>query len=149
MNSRPAPLDRIAHELGLALPAGVREQVAHEQLRMVLTHTRFGTLAATMFAMLMAWQMHGTVSPQHVQAWVIVKLAVAAGRIALAHAYQRYGGDSSRWQRWTLGLLAIDGLVWGVAGFRLMSEPITTVAVVVAALDAVTCVATFGLQVRL
>jgi signal transduction histidine kinase len=48
-----------------------------------------------------------------------------------------------------LVLLAVDGLVWGVAGFALMQQSVPVTALAVAALDGIACVATFGLQVRL
>ena len=40
-------LDRAAGELGIPIDAGRREHVANEQLRMVLVHTRVGTLLAS------------------------------------------------------------------------------------------------------
>jgi signal transduction histidine kinase len=48
-----------------------------------------------------------------------------------------------------LALLALDGLVWGVAGWRMASEDVPVASLATAALAAVSCVATFGLQVRL
>jgi signal transduction histidine kinase len=119
---------------------------------MVLLHTRFGTLAATAFAVLLALQMHGTVPPAQVMAWLAVKLVVAAARIALAQAYSRWGERSAqheRWERAMLVLLALDGLVWGVAGWRMASEAVPVASLAAAALAGVSCVATFGLQVRL
>ena len=59
------------------------------------------------------------------------------------------GQQGLRWQRAMLALLAVDGLVWGVAGFALMDQPVPVVALAVASLDRVACVATFGLQARL
>ncbi len=153
-------LDRVAGELGLALaltPA-LRARVGHEQLRLVLTHTRLGTLAATVFAALMAWHYRGVVPAAQVDVWISIKLALALGRIALAHAYQRHSerhGDTLdgadgivQWQRWTLALMALDGLVLGIGAHRMMDEPIVTTALVVAVVDAMSCVATFGLQVH-
>jgi signal transduction histidine kinase len=119
---------------------------------MVLLHTRFGTLAATAFAVLLAQQMHGTVPPAQVMAWLAVKLVVAAARIGLAQAYSRWGERSvrhERWERAMLVLLALDGLVWGVAGWRMASEAVPVASLAAAALAGVSCVATFGLQVRL
>ena len=119
---------------------------------MVLLHTRFGTLAATAFAVLLALQMHGSVPPTQVLSWLAIKLLVAAARIALAQAYSRWGERSpghERWERAMLGLLALDGFVWGVAGWRMASEAVPVAALAAAALAGVSCVATFGLQVRL
>jgi signal transduction histidine kinase len=149
---RPSALERAAIDIGLRLDASHRDFVAREQLRMVLLHTRFGTLAATAFAVLLALQMHGTVPPGQVLAWLAVKLLVASARIALAQAYSRFGERSERqlrWQQAMLALLALDGLVWGVAGWRMASEDVPVASLATAALAAVSCVATFGLQVRL
>ncbi|WP_395704159.1 ATP-binding protein [Aquabacterium sp.] len=157
---RPSLLDRVAGELGLALaltPA-LRARVGHEQLRLVLTHTRLGTVAATIFAALMAWHYRGVVPAAQVDVWITAKLLVALGRIVLAQAYQRHSerhGDEldgahaiAHWQRWTLALMALDGLVLGIGAQRMMGEPMVTTAVVVGVVDAMSCIATFGLQVH-
>jgi signal transduction histidine kinase/CheY-like chemotaxis protein len=126
--------------------------VAHEQLRLVLLHTRAGTVAATAFAVLMALHFEGTVPAAQVQIWLAVKVTVALARVALAQAYARWGAAGPRWPRWQqamLLMLALDGLVWGLAGWRLTHESVPVVSLGVAVLDAVSCVATFGLQVRL
>jgi signal transduction histidine kinase/CheY-like chemotaxis protein len=155
--SGPSALDRAAQAAGLRLTPAHREQVTHEQLRMVLLHTRVGTLAATVFALMLAGYLYGKLEAAGVRdallLWVGVKLVVAAARIVLA---QRYAAASTpdrrlgqRWQRAMLALLALDGLVWGLAGWRLMGESVPLAALMVAAIDGVSCVATFGLQVRL
>lgn len=157
-------LDRVAAELGLRLTPALRDQVAQEQLRMVLTHTRVGTIAATLFAVMAAWHFRGLVPAWQVDTWIVAKLLVAAARIGLAQGFgrRREGtqasgaaqlaaeqGHSRRWLAWTLLLLALDGVVWGVAAYRMMGEAQTTAVLVMAAVDAVTCVATFGLQAHL
>ena len=126
---------------------------------MVLLHTRLGTLAATAFAVLLAAHLGGqlggtsaTLPAPLLQGWLALKGVVALARIALAQAYQRHGQHDPHWQRWQnamLALLALDGLVWGLAGWSLMDQPLPVAAVLVAALDGVSCIATFGLQVRL
>jgi len=157
-------LDRVAAELGLRLTPALRDQVAQEQLRMVLTHTRVGTIAATLFAVIAAWHFRGLVPAWQVDTWIAVKLLVAAARIGLAQGFGRWRertlpsaagdapveqGGSVRWLRWTLLLLAVDGLVWGIAAFRMMGEAQATAVMVMAAIDAVACIATFGLQAHL
>jgi signal transduction histidine kinase len=157
-------LDRVAAELGLGLTPALRDQMAQEQLRMVLTHTRVGTMAATLFAQPAAWHFRGLVPSWQVDAWIVAKLLIAGARIGLAQGFGRWRertlasaaaqpaaerGRSRRWLRWTLLLLAIDGVVWGVAAYRMMGEAQTTAVLVMAAVDAVTCVATFGLQAHL
>ncbi|MDH4392036.1 MAG: response regulator [Aquabacterium sp.] len=133
-----------------------RAQVAREQTRMVLLHTRSGTLASTAFALMLAWYMHGKLDPglpqQLLVAWVVVKLLVAGARMALAVAWTARAEAHrapARWQNAMLALLALDGLVWGVAGWAMVGQSVPLAALVVAALDGVSCVATFGLQVRL
>ena len=144
-----ASLNRVAAELGVVLDAERREFVANEQLRMVLVHTRAGTLAATAFALVAAVWLHGPVAAVAVQAWLIAKVLVAAARIGLAQVYRRADPSSGAfWRRLTYGFLALDGAVWGIAGFRLVAEAEALAALVAAALACITCVATFGLQVR-
>jgi len=122
---------------------------------MVLLHTRMGTLAAGVFAVLLALHLRGSVAPLLAQGWLVLKLLVSAARVLLALRYARVAdaaatsGNATRWRRWTLGLLALDGLVWGAAGFALMAQPVPVASLVVAALDGVSCVATFGLQASL
>ena len=148
-------LDRAAQDIGLSLTPALRAHVACEQMRMVLLHTRIGTVAASGFAVLLALHLQTAVPALPVLAWLAVKLLVALARMALAQAYVHHGTRSPDgqqglgWQRAMLGLLAVDGLVWGVAGFALMDQPVPVAALAVAALDGVACVATFGLQVRL
>ena len=145
-----------------ALTPAHRHQVAREQLRMVLLHTRVGTLAASAFALLLAIYLmdhpDASFGRGAVQAWLGIKLAVAAARIGLAQAYARLGTGGARWsgaaywQRWQgamLGLLVIDGAVWGLGGGYLVGESVPLAALGVAVLDGIACVATFGLQVRL
>ena len=159
--ARKAPngLVLAAADLGVALTPAHILWVAHEQLRMVLLHTRVGTLAASGFAVMLALYLLQQVGQPgvgltalQVKAWLAVKLLVAALRIALAHAYARQDADSQAWPRWQsamLALLVVDGAVWGAAGWQMMGEPLPLAALAVAALDGVSCVATFGLQVRL
>jgi signal transduction histidine kinase len=148
-------LDRAAQEIGLPLSPAHRAHVAQEQMRMVLLHTRIGTVAASGFAVLLALHLRAAVPALPVLAWLAVKLLVALSRIVLSQAYVRqaarrpHGLQGPRWQLAVLALLAVDGLVWGVAGFALMNQPVPVAALAVAALDGVACVATFGLQVRL
>ena len=153
--SSPSVLERAARDIGLRLTPEHRSQVAHEQARMVLLHTRVGTLAATAFALLLAWYLSGQLPPGTPQllllAWVVVKLVVSAARMALAWWWTTHvtaADDGPAWQRTMFGMLALDGLVWGVAGWAMTGQPLQQVALVMAALDGVSCVATFGLQVR-
>jgi len=148
-------LERAAHEIGLRLLPAHRHQVAQEQARMVLMHTRLGTLAATAFALMLAWYLHTTLDAGRPQLWlalwVAAKLLVSTARVALAWWWSATGSrvdDGRPWQRAMLALLALDGLVWGLAGWAMHDQPVPLIALMVAALDGVSCVATFGLQVH-
>ncbi len=154
--SGPSMLERSAHEIGLRLLPEHRVQVAQEQARMVLMHTRLGTLAATAFALMLAWYLHTRLdagpAQQWLALWVAAKLLVASARVALAWWWSVRGArvdDGRPWQRAMLALLALDGLIWGLAGWAMGDQPVPLIALVVAALDGVSCIATFGLQVHL
>ncbi|MEK8049053.1 ATP-binding protein [Ideonella sp. DXS22W] len=123
---------------------------------MVLLHTRVGTVAATLFAALLVWHLRGTLPDPWLNAWLGAKVLVAAARLGHAQAYTRQlraqphpGFVSGRWSWGILGLLALDGGLWGLAGWQLAHQPVPVAALATAALDGVSCVATFGLQVRL
>ena len=120
-----------------------------EPLSMVLLHTRVATLVATGFAVLMAVYAHGAIASRFVVGWVAVKIMVAAVRIVLAEFYTRRNGRPVAWRHITHAMLAVDGLVWGVAGFALMTQAEPVAALIAASLAGVSCVATFGLQLSL
>ena len=146
----PPPFRRshLGERFGLKLDPALRAEVSNEQLSMVLGHTRLGTLVATAFAVFLALQLRGVaVSAWLVDAWLLVKLVVAAARIYVSVRHQRLGrpGGTS-WARITDAWLLADGLVWGAAGFMLMSSPVQLAAIVCAVMACVSCVATFGLQ---
>jgi hypothetical protein len=111
---------------GLKVDPALRPAVGDEQLSMVLGHTRLGTLVATAFAVFMALQLRGNpVPPWLVDGWLVAKLGVAAARIYLSLRYDKLGRPGgARWIRITDGWLLADGILWGIAGFLLMSSPI-------------------------
>jgi signal transduction histidine kinase len=124
--------------------------VASEQLRMIYAHSTAGTLIATLFALFLASYLRAYVPIHELLIWVGLKLGIALPRVLLASVYRASGRPGApAWQRWTIGLLAIDGACWGVAGVWLMGGRSEIVAVVAASLSCVASVATFGLQVRL
>ena len=49
-------LEKIADRIGVQLDAETQERVANEQLKMVWSHAAVGTIMATAFAVLMAYQ---------------------------------------------------------------------------------------------
>jgi len=132
----------------LKLDPALRAEVSNEQLNMVLGHTRLGTLVATAFAVFLALQLRGVAVPAWlVDGWLVVKLVVAAARIYVSVRHQRLGRPGGKgWARTTDAWLLADGIVWGAAGFMLMSSPVQLAAVVCAVMACVSCVATFGLQ---
>ncbi|HEX6703907.1 MAG TPA: ATP-binding protein [Albitalea sp.] len=124
--------------------------VAGEQLRMIVAHSTVGTLLATVFALFLASHLSPFVPRPLLLAWVGLKVGVVLPRMLLANLYRvrgRPGGPA--WQRWTMGLLALDGAVWGLGGAWMMTGDTGIVSVVAASLSCVALIATFGLQVRL
>jgi two-component system, sensor histidine kinase len=138
----------VGESFGLKLDPALRAEVSNEQLNMVLGHTRLGTLVATAFAVFLALQLRGVAVPAWlVDGWLVVKLVVAAARIYVSVRHQRLGRPGGKgWARTTDAWLLADGIVWGAAGFMLMSSPVQLAAVVCAVMACVSCVATFGLQ---
>lgn len=146
--ARPFSPSRFTERFGVKLDPALRAEVSNEQLNMVLGHTRLGTLVATAFAVFLALQLRGVAVPAWlVDGWLAVKLGVAAARIITSLRYTRLGRPGgARWARTTDAWLLADGIVWGAAGFMLMSSPVQLAAVVCAVMACVSCVATFGLQ---
>jgi signal transduction histidine kinase/CheY-like chemotaxis protein len=146
--SRPFRPSRFSERFGHELDPALRQEVANEQLRMVLGHTRLGTYVATAFALLLALQLRGDeVAAWIVDGWLVAKLGVAGARIHLSLRYERLrrpGGH--HWHRLTDAWLLADGIVWGVAAFALVSAAMALTALVSAVMACVSCVATFGLQ---
>lgn len=141
-------LSRVGDRLRVDVDPELRPAVEAEQLRMVLGHTRLGTLVATAFAVLFALQLRGgPLATWVVDVWLTAKLAVAAARIALSLRHERLGHPADRfWRNATDAWLLVDGLVWGVAGLLVVFSSAALAALVCAIMTCVGCVATFGLQ---
>jgi two-component system, sensor histidine kinase len=139
---------RFGERFAANVDAELQPQACDEQLNMVLGHTRLGTLVATAFAIFMALQFRGTALPAWlVDGWLAAKIGVAAVRIYNSLRYARMGRPGGQgWSRLTDAWLLADGIVWGVAGFVLMSAPIPTASLVGSGIVGVSCIATFGLQ---
>ena len=74
----------------MSAPAATERSVADEQLKMVLGHTRLGTLVATAFAIFLALQLRGIALPTTlIDTWLLVKLAVAGYRIFQGLRHER------------------------------------------------------------
>ncbi|MBX3641703.1 MAG: response regulator [Rubrivivax sp.] len=139
---------RFGERFGTKVDAALLPEVCNEQLNMVLGHTRLGTLVATAFAVFLALQLRGTALPAWiVDGWLVAKLGVAAARICISVHYDRLGRPGGPgWSRTTDGWLLADGIVWGAAGYTLMSSPVELAALACVVMGCVSCVATFGLQ---
>ena len=141
-------LDAIAARLGVALDQETGDKVSDEQLRMVWSHAAVGTLIATLFAVVMAVQFRSTFSVHVVDAWIGMKILIALPRMVQAQVFKQRGFPGGvAWRQSTYWLLALDGAVWGCAGFALMGTDIASASMAIASLGCVACVATFGLQV--
>lgn len=141
-------LNQLASSIGMTVDDDVREYVADEQLKMVWAHAAIGTLIATAFAIVMVTHLAGSIDARLLQLWLIMKVTVAAPRVVQAKLHRRLaqpGGQA--WRVATWWMLILDGAVWGLGGFWLMSSDIDTASMVTASLCCVACVATFGLQV--
>ena len=126
------------------------ERLADEQLRMVWEHASIGTLVATAFALLMAWRLPTTFGAGFIWTWIALKLAIALPRIVQAQLYRRTGyPGGKRWRMLTYSLLAVDGVVWGLAGAVLVHDTVGVAAIVIPCMTCVAIVATYGLQARL
>jgi signal transduction histidine kinase/ActR/RegA family two-component response regulator len=143
-------LARAASRLPFDIGVADAHRVTDEQLREVWLHSRLGVVVASAFAAVMVVYWQGTLPASLLQAWLVVKLGVAAVRLIQAYAYFRdpqSGG--ARWRHATLAMLALDGVIWGVAGGWLAMQAVPVASFGLAVLAAVSCVATFGLQVSL
>src|SRR4051812_47175279 len=99
---------------------------------MVWSHAAVGTIMATAFAVLMAYQFGDVASTYLIRAWVTAKVVVALIRVGQAQAFRRNGYAAGRhWRLWTYYLLAVDGLIWGVCGFWLTGADRTTAALAI------------------
>ena len=151
MNFRSsALLARAAARLQLEVDGADMRRVADEQLREVWLHSRIGLVVASAFAVLMVVYWQSTLPTTLLEGWLAAKLLIAAVRLIQAQAYfhePQAGGP--RWQHGTLALLALDGAVWGLAGCWLVTQAVPVASFGMALLAAITCTATFGLQVSL
>jgi signal transduction histidine kinase/ActR/RegA family two-component response regulator len=144
-----AMLDRAAARLPIELSPVDAERVADAQLREVWLHSRHGVWMSGVFAVVMAVYWLDAFPAALVRGWLALKLISSAVRIVQARAYfldPAAGGP--RWRHATLALLAVDGAIWGLAGFWTITyASFATASFSIALLAAISCVATFGLQV--
>lgn len=141
-------ISQVGRRLNLEVTPELSERVADEQVLMVWNHALAGTILATVFALSLAAYLYPSVGHDTVLAWVFLKLFIAVPRVAQAQIYRwkGYPGGPS-WRMGTYLLLAIDGVVWGLAGAWLIDGNHTLALMIITCLSCVACVATFGLQV--
>lgn len=127
--------------------ANYPEELATEQLKLAVEHASVGTVFATAFALLLAWQLPTNVGPTLVTGWVLLKLAIALPRIVQLAIYRRQGFPGGKhWRVWIYRLLAIDGFVWGLAGLGVAGDTPNVVSIIIPCMACVAIVATYGYQ---
>ena len=141
--------ERLGKQIGVPIDRESIQKVEDEQLRMIWTHMTVATIIATVFAMFFAAKMLTIGNHVLIKAWIVAKLLVAVPRIVQAQLFRgnRQAGGI-RWRVSTDCLLALDGLVWGLAGIWVAQQDVATAALGIACLAGVAGAATFGLQAR-
>jgi signal transduction histidine kinase/CheY-like chemotaxis protein len=132
---------------GCALDPGIARIVLIEQTKMVFSATAGAVVAATLFAIALAWYLRPSVDTTTLEIWLALKVGVAVPRVIHGQFYRRRSSDSTVWLNTGRWLLLLDGLVWGSAGVFLMPPADqATMTVVVATLSGVAAVAAFVLH---
>ena len=144
-----AMLARAAARLPIEIDVAAAERVADAQLREVWLHSRHGVWMSAAFAVVMAVYWQGSFAADLVRDWIALKLLSSCVRVVQAGVYFRAADPGGpRWRYATLALLAVDGTLWGLAGFWTVAHaPLAIASFSLAMLAAISCVATFGLQV--
>jgi signal transduction histidine kinase/ActR/RegA family two-component response regulator len=117
----------------------------------MLSHSSVAAVIATAFAGLIAVFFAPVFGALLAKAWFVAKVLSAAPRLALALGYKhaRVRGTVQKSGAVLYVSLALDGIVWGVAGLASVRAPADAASALVACLAVVATVATLGLQVRL
>jgi signal transduction histidine kinase/ActR/RegA family two-component response regulator len=140
-----------AAELPSTLGADAKARLWQRQLDQVMGHAAIASVLATLFAALIAAFFAPQVGVVAAQVWFLAKAMAAAPRIAVGVGYkQDRVRDLVRSQPWVLySTMALDGVIWGIAGLAVMRAPVEVASALVACLAVVAAVATLGLQVQL
>jgi two-component system, sensor histidine kinase len=145
-----ALLARAASRLPFDIGVGDAHRVTDEQLREVWLHSRLGMVAAGVFAIVVVVYWQGRLPALLLYGWLGVKLVVTALRMIQAALFFRDAqAGGARWRHATLSMIALDGAVWGVAGAWVAMQSVPVASFGFAVLAAISCVATFGLQISL
>lgn len=132
----------------LELDPELRLKIKAEQFRMMMAMATPATVAATLFAVLTTLFFHHQVANSLVHWWLGLKIGIAIPRI-LQQEWHKYRGApaSQNWQRATLGLMFVDGCVWGLAGIWLTpANDLLTSTLIGVGLAGVATLATFTLH---
>ena len=145
------PAIATAAELPNALGAEAKARLRLRQLDQIMGHAAIASALATLFAALIAAFFGHILGIGSVQLWFAFKAASAAPRIAVAVGYKQEGvREMVRRRPWVLySTIAVDGVIWGIAGLAVIHAPVDAASALVACLAVVATVATLGLQVQL
>jgi signal transduction histidine kinase/CheY-like chemotaxis protein len=140
-----------AGELPTVLDADGKSRLRLRQLDQILAHSAVAAVLATAFAGLIAIFFEPTFGGTLAKAWFAAKVASAVPRflLALGYKHDRVRGLIQRSGSVLYFTIALDGVVWGLAGLASVRAPVDAASALVACLAVVATVATLGLQVRL
>ena len=125
------------------------DQIRRAQLQMIWEHARGGTIAATAFALLLAFYARELAPLALVVGWAAAKVLAAGARVWQGVLYDRAGRPGRlTWRRATYQLLFVDGVVWGLGGYYMAGTNGAAASLIAGSLVGVTSIATFGLQAR-
>jgi two-component system, sensor histidine kinase len=140
-----------ASELPTVLDKDGKARLRLTQLHQILSHSAIAAVLATAFAGLIAIFFAPVFGAVWVNTWLAAKVVSAVPRflLALGYKHERVRGAIQDTASVLYVTLAIDGVIWGVAGLASVRAPAEAASALVACLAVVTTVATLGLQVRL
>ena len=130
--------------------AVLRRRLLQTQVDSIYGHMAKASIISTIFALMLVVYVTPVFGPTATYAWFALKAGFAAGRFVLSQAFKTRGFRSrlALANVLMIGSLAVDGAIWGIAGFGVLTAPVETVCVLVTSLASVAMLATFGLQVR-
>ncbi|MBP2684188.1 MAG: multi-sensor hybrid histidine kinase, partial [Deltaproteobacteria bacterium] len=130
-----------------------RGRIRREQLRLVIAQLPTMQAASLLVALVLAFSVRGTFGPGRIASWILLLLAVAAGRLIYYRRFfkarpERF--ESAVWEKGYLLLSVFSGIVWGLSAFLLL--PVGNISLtlafvlVVASLSATTTVSHASLK---
>jgi signal transduction histidine kinase/ActR/RegA family two-component response regulator len=138
-------------ELPTVLDGDGQSRLRLRQLDQILSHSAVAAVLATVFAGLIAVFFEPVFGAAWVHIWFAVKVTSAVPRLLLALGYKHRRLRSAIQKTGSVlyFTIALDGVVWGLAGLASARAPADSASALVACLAVVATVATLGLQVRL